>query len=155
MESKLKAARLVTVAGGAVIMANGSVDAILEQVFAGEAVGTLFLPQGQEVSSRKRWFGLTVRPKGVLFLDSGACQAVLSGKSLLPVGVTAVAGEFGKGAVVSLRDPDGKEIARGLSNYSADVAERIRGLQSDRILTILGGVPYAELVHRDNLVVVT
>lgn len=152
MESKLRAARLVTVAGEAVIMANGSLDGILDRVFAAEPVGTLFLPHGEGVSSRKRWFGLTVRPKGVLHLDAGARQAVLDGKSLLPVGVTAVEGEFRKGDVVSICDPAGAEIARGLSNYPSAAVERIRGLQTDRIVSVLGGVPYPELVHRDNLV---
>lgn len=152
MESKLRAARLVTVAGEAVIMANGSLDGILDRVFAGEPVGTLFLPHGEGVSSRKRWFGLTVRPKGVLRLDAGARQAVLDGKSLLPVGVTAVEGDFRKGDVVSICDPSGAEIARGLTNYAAIAAERIRGLQTDRVTAVLGGVPYPELVHRDNLV---
>ena len=154
MESKLKAARLVTVAGEAVIMANGSLDGILDRVFAAEPVGTLFLPHGEDVPSRKRWFGLTVRPKGVLLLDAGAQQAVLAGKSLLPIGVTAVAGDFGKGDVVSLRDPEGREVARGLSNYSSADAERIRGLHTERIAVVLGSVPYPELVHRDNLVVI-
>jgi glutamate 5-kinase len=153
MESKLKAARLVTVAGEAVIMANGGLDGILDRVFAGEPVGTLFLPHGEDVPSRKRWFGLTVRPKGVFLLDAGAKQAVLAGKSLLPIGVTAVAGEFGKGDVVSIRDAEGKEVARGLSNYSAAEAERIRGLHTERIAAVLGSVPYPELVHRDNLVI--
>jgi len=153
MESKLKAARLATAAGEAVVMANGSLDGILDRVFAGEPVGTLFLPHGEDVPSRKRWFGFTARPKGVLHLDAGARQAVLDGKSLLPVGVTAVEGEFGKGDVVSLSAPDGAEVARGLSNYSALDAERIRGLQTDKIADVLGSVPYSELVHRDNLFV--
>ncbi len=153
MESKLKAARLVTASGEAVIMANGSLDGILDRVFAGEPVGTLFLPHGQEVSSRKRWFGFTVRPKGILRLDPGARQAVLDGKSLLPIGVTAVEGEFGKGDVVSILDPEGVEVARGLSNYSSAAAERVRGQHTDRIAAILGSVPYPELVHRDNLVI--
>ncbi len=96
---------------------------------------------------------MTVRPKGVFLLDPGAKQAVLAGKSLLPVGVTAVAGEFGKGDVVSIRDAEGGEVARGLSNYSAADAERIRGLHTERIATVLGSVPYPELVHRDNLVI--
>lgn len=152
MESKLKAARLATAAGEAVIMANGAQDGILDRVFAGEPVGTLFLPHGQDVPSRKRWFGFTARPKGVFRLDAGARQAVLEGKSLLPIGVTAVEGEFGKGAVVSITDPEGVEIARGLSNYSSADAQRIRGLHTERIVAVLGGVPYPELVHRDNLV---
>ncbi|MBY0456884.1 MAG: glutamate 5-kinase [Gemmataceae bacterium] len=152
MGSKLKAARLVTVAGEAVIMANGSLDGILDRVFAGEPVGTLFLPHGDGVPSRKRWFGLTVRPKGVFRLDPGARQAVLDGKSLLPIGVTAVEGEFGKGDVISICDPTGMEIARGLSNYSSAVAGKIRGLRTEGIAEVLGGVPYPELVHRDNMV---
>jgi glutamate 5-kinase len=154
MESKLKAARLVTASGEAVIMANGSLDGILDRAFAGEPVGTLFLPHGQDVPSRKRWFGFTVRPKGILRLDAGARQAVLDGKSLLPIGVTAVEGEFGKGDVVSLLDPEGVEVARGLSNYASATAARIRGLHSERIAALLGSVPYPELVHRDNLVIV-
>ncbi|MDY3555485.1 glutamate 5-kinase [Gemmata sp. JC717] len=152
MTSKLKAARLVTVAGEAVIMANGSLDGILDRVFAGEPVGTLFLPHGEGVSSRKRWFGLTVRPKGVFQLDAGARQAVLEGRSLLPVGVTAVEGEFRKGDVVSICDAAGAEMARGLTNYPSVAVERIRGLQTERIAAVLGTVPYPELVHRDNLV---
>ena len=153
MESKLKAARLVTVAGEAVIMANGSLDGILDRVFAAEPVGTLFLPHGQDVPSRKRWFGLTVRPKGTLRLDAGARQAVLDGKSLLPIGVTAVEGEFGKGDVVSLLAPDGVEVARGLSNYASTTAVKLCGLHTERLAAVLGTVPYPELVHRDNLVV--
>ncbi|AWM38235.1 Glutamate 5-kinase [Gemmata obscuriglobus] len=152
MTSKLKAARLVTVAGEAVIMANGSLDGILDRVFGGEPVGTLFLPHGEGVSSRKRWFGLTVRPKGVFHLDAGARQAVLEGRSLLPVGVIAVEGEFRKGDVVSICDAAGAEMARGLTNYPSVAVERIRGLQTERIAAVLGTVPYPELVHRDNLV---
>jgi glutamate 5-kinase len=144
---------LVTVAGEAVIMANGSLDGILDRVFAAEAVGTLFLPHGEDVSSRKRWVGFTARPKGTLRLDAGASQAVLDGKSLVPIGVTAVEGDFGKGDVVSIRDQNNVEIARGLSNYTSTTALKIRGLHTDRIAWVLETVPYPELVHRDNLVV--
>jgi glutamate 5-kinase len=153
MTSKLKAARLVTAAGEAVIMANGSRDGILDQIFAAEAVGTLFLPHGQDVPSRKRWLGFTARPKGVVRLDAGARQAVLEGKSLLPIGVTAIEGEFGKGDVVSLRDAHDVEIGRGLINYSVADAQKIRGLRTEAIAAVLGSVPYAELVHRDNLLI--
>jgi glutamate 5-kinase len=133
-------------------MANGSLDGILDRVFAAQPVGTLFLPHGEAVPLRKRWLGLTVRPKGVLRLDPGARQAVLEGKSLLPIGVAAVEGEFRKGDVVSICDSTGAEIARGLSNYSSGSAERIRGLNSEKIAALLGSVPYPELIHRDNLV---
>ena len=154
MRSKLRAARLATAAGEAVIMANGSVPGILDRIFAGERLGTLFLPHGEGVPAWKRWLGFTAQPRGVLRLDDGARRAVAhQGKSLLPVGVVAVEGSFHKGDVVALCDLEGAEFARGLTNYSAAEVERIRGLQTDQIRELLGKVPYAELVHRDNLVV--
>ena len=154
MRSKLRAARLATAAGEAVVMANGSVPGILDAVFAGEPVGTLFLPHGEGVPAWKRWLGFTARPQGVIRVDDGARRAVQQqGKSLLPVGVVAIEGSFGKGDVVALCDKDGAEFARGLVNYSAADAERIRGLQTDQIQRAVGKVPYVELVHRDNLVV--
>jgi glutamate 5-kinase len=155
MRSKLRAARLATAAGGAVIMANGSIDGVLDAVFAGEPVGTLFLPHGESLSARRRWLGLTARPKGSLRLDDGARKAVeQGGRSLLPVGVLGVNGTFGKGDVVSICDRDGIEFARGLTNYSSADAERIRGLGTEQIEQTIGKVPYVEMVHRDNLAVV-
>ena len=155
MRSKLRAARLATAAGESVIMANGSLDGILDRVFAAEPVGTLFLPHGEDVPAWKRWLGFTARPRGTLQIDAGAKRAVVDqGKSLLPVGVRAVEGEFGKGDVVSICDESGAEIARGLCNYSAEDAQRLRGLPTENIASLLGDVPYPELVHRDNLVVV-
>jgi glutamate 5-kinase len=155
MKSKLRAARLATAAGEAVIMANGSIDGVLDRVFAAEPVGTLFLPHGKNVPAWKRWLGFTARPKGALRIDAGAKRALVEqGKSLLAVGVVAIEGTFGKGDVVSIFDEDGEEIARGLCNYSSEDASRLRGKQTDQIATVLGGVPYPELVHRDNLVLV-
>jgi glutamate 5-kinase len=154
MRSKLRAARLATAAGEAVIMANGSVPSILDRVFAGEPIGTLFLPHGEGVPAWKRWLGFTARPQGTLTVDDGAHRAVAKqGKSLLPVGVISVEGSFGKGDVVSLCNKDGVEFARGLTNYSAGDAERIRGMQTEQIVQTIGKLPYVELVHRDNLVV--
>jgi glutamate 5-kinase len=155
MRSKLRAARLATAAGECVIIANGSTLGVLDQIANCEPVGTLFLPHGGTVPAWKRWLGYTARPKGRLKLDAGACNAVVKlGKSLLPVGVVAVSGAFGKGDVVALCDVTGVEVARGLTNYSAADVEKIRGLSSDRIAEALGTAPYAELIHRDNLVVV-
>ena len=155
MRSKLKAARLATAAGGSVIMANGSRNGVLDAILAGEAVGTLFLPHGEGLSARRRWLGFTARPRGAFRLDAGARKAVeQSGKSLLPVGVLAVEGAFGKGEVVSLCDAEGVEFARGLSNYSSADAERIRGLATDQIERAVGKLPYVEMIHRDNLAVV-
>jgi glutamate 5-kinase len=154
MRSKLRAARIAAAAGGAVVMANGSVDGILDRVFAGEPVGTLFLPHGEAMPAWKRWLGYTARPRGTLIVDAGACKAVVGrGASLLPVGVRAVKGEFGKGDVVSVCDADGHEIGRGLVNYSSADAIKIAGLSHDQIAAELGKLPYAEMIHRDNLVV--
>src|SRR5262245_16270991 len=153
MKSKLRAARLATAAGEAVIIANGAVDGVLDRVFACEPVGTLFLPHGEDVPSRKRWLGFTARPKGTIHIDAGARRAVLEGKSLLPIGVTAVEGDFGKGDVVSICAAEGGEVARGLTNYPATVAQRLSGLNTERISALLGSVPYPELVHRDNLMI--
>jgi glutamate 5-kinase len=136
-------------------MANGSVDGILDQIFAGEPVGTLFLPHGQDVPSWKRWLGYTARPTGKLTLDAGARRAVVEqGKSLLAVGVCASEGDFRKGDVVAVCDESGIEFARGLINYSAADTEQIRGLTTEQIAARIGTVPYQELIHRDNLVVI-
>jgi glutamate 5-kinase len=154
MRSKLRAARLATAAGGAVVMANGSTDGILDAVFNAEPVGTLFLPHGGPVPAWKRWLGFTARPQGKLQVDAGARRAIVEqGKSLLPVGVRGVEGMFGKGDVVSIYDGEGQEIARGLTNYSAQDVARIMGLTTEQIVHVLEKVPYIELVHRDNLVI--
>lgn len=156
MRSKLRAARLATAAGESVIMANGSIDGILDQVFAGEPIGTLFLPHGQDVPAWKRWLGFTARVRGTLRVDAGAKRALIEqGKSLLPVGVIALEGEFGKGDVVSICDEAGNEIARGLCNYSSEDASGLLGKNTEQIVNLLGSVSYPELVHRDNLVVVS
>jgi glutamate 5-kinase len=155
MRSKIRAARMVTAAGESVIMANGTRPGILEAILRGELVGTLFLPHGASVPAWKRWLGYTARPKGRLVVDAGARQAVQQkGRSLLPIGVVEVQGAFGKGDVVSLCGPDGAEFARGLTNYSAADAGKIAGLRSEQIAQTLGSVPYEEVVHRDNLVVI-
>ena len=155
MKSKLRAARLVTTAGESVIMANGSIAGILDRIFAAETTGTLFLPHGDDVPARERWLGYTARPRGKIRVDDGARQAIEKhGKSLLPIGVTIVEGSFGKGDVVAICDIQGVEFARGLTNYSSLDAERLRGLNTEQITRVVGKLPYVELVHRDNLVVV-
>jgi glutamate 5-kinase len=140
MRSKLRAARLVTASGESVIMANGLTPDVLDRIFAADPVGTLFLPHGGTLSARKRWIGTTARPRGKLVTDAGARTAV-------------VTGHFGKGDVVDLCDPSGAEYARGLCNYSAADAGKICGLRTDQIAAVLGAIPYEEMVHRDNLVV--
>jgi glutamate 5-kinase len=155
MRSKLRAARLATAAGESVIMANGNIPDMLDQILAGEPVGTLFLPHNRSIPAWKRWLGYTARPRGKLIVDAGARQAVeKGGRSLLPIGVVRLSGTFSKGDVVALSDPEGVEFARGLSNYSAADVERIRGLRTEQVTEVLGALPYEEVVHRDNLVVV-
>jgi glutamate 5-kinase len=155
MRSKLRAARLATAAGESVIMANGATPGTLDELFAGQPVGTLFLPHGTSIPAWKRWLGFTARPKGRLLVDAGAQRAILEkGRSLLPIGVVQADGEFHKGDVVAICDLQGAEIARGLTNYSAADAKRLLGLRSEQIADALGSVPYVEMVHRDNLVVI-
>jgi glutamate 5-kinase len=155
MYSKLRAARLATAAGESVIIANGARPGILDAILAAESVGTLFLPHRGSVPAWKRWLGYTARPKGRLVVDAGARRAVEDkGRSLLPIGVVGVSGSFGKGDVVALYDTNGNEFARGLTNYAASDALRICGLRTEQIGEVLGRLPYEEVIHRDNLVVI-
>ena len=156
MASKLEAVRLCTSAGENVVIASGRDSEVLPKIVAGAVVGTLFLAQGQSLAARKRWIGLTVKPRGMLQLDAGAQEAIQrKGRSLLAAGIVAVDGRFAKGDVVGLRSPDGTEIARGLTNYGHEDLARIKGLRTSQIADVLGECPYEEVVHRDNMVVTT
>ena len=120
MTSKLQAIRTATAVGESVILANGTTPGILDQILAGEEVGTLFLAKGRSLPAWKRWIGYSVPPGGRFVLDAGACRAVCeNGRSLLAIGITAVEGRFDKGAIVSLVDAAGHELGRGLTNFSA------------------------------------
>lgn len=156
MRSKLRAARLVTISGEAVIMASGARAGVLDAIFQGEPIGTLFLPHDTTLPAWKRWLGYTARPRGRLVVNDGARRAIeYQGKSLLPVGIIQVEGSFGKGDVISICDAKGEEFARGLTNYAATTAERVCGLRTEQIREVLGLLPYEEAVHRDNLTVVS
>jgi glutamate 5-kinase len=123
---------------------------------AGEDVGTLFLARGEDVPAWKRWIGYTVAPRGRLHLDAGAARAVReNGKSLLAIGITRIEGDFDEGELVAILDDQGREFARGLTNYDAATARRIAGKRSSEIEATLGGLPYGSVVHRDNLAVTT
>ena len=153
MASKLEAARLATAGGESVIIANGRKPGVLADIIAGRRVGTLFTAQGQTVAARKRWIGYTIQPRGQLILDAGACRAVEEqGRSLLPIGVVDVVGDFNKGDVVTICDAGHREFARGLSNYDAQEVGLIKQRRSDQIEAALGHRPYDEVIHRDNLV---
>ncbi len=154
MASKLEAARLVVSAGENVVIANGRRPNVLLDILGGQCVGTLVLPQGPAVASRKRWIGLTAQPYGKLMLDAGAQQAIVQqGRSLLAIGVRRVEGIFQKGDVVSLCREEGVEFARGLTNYGSEELRRIAGRTTGDIVAVLGHCPYDEVIHRDNLVI--
>lgn len=154
MKSKLASARLATSAGESVWIANGKRRDVLRLILSGEKLGTLLPARGESVASWKRWIGYTARPRGTYVVDAGARTAVVEKrKSLLPVGVVAVHGDFVSGDVVSVEDAAGQAFARGLTNYSADEARRIMGKSTEKRAEALPGASYDEIIHRDNLVV--
>ena len=155
MLSKLQAASIATHAGESVILANGRRPNVLVDLMAGEPLGTLIPGQGGRLAERKRWIGSAAMPIGALTLDAGAVRAVTErGKSLLPIGITAVTGVFDKGDLVSLIDEAGVEVARGLTNYDSIDVAKILGQPSDSIETILGRSPYSVVVHRNVMALV-
>jgi glutamate 5-kinase len=154
MASKLSAAKKAGAAGLPTLIANGLTPGILGTIFAGETVGTLFLPQEQKLTSRQYWLAYNVTPKGAILVDPGARKALVQRhKSLLPAGILEVFGGFRKGDAVHLMGADGKPFAVGLTNYSAREIGRIKGRQSQEIAQTLGQKGYEEVVHRDNLVI--
>jgi len=154
MTSKLQAARAVTQAGEVAIIANSRMPKVLLRLLAGERVGTLFLPARRKMPSRQRWIGQVARCAGRLVVDDGAAKALKEqGKSLLPSGVTAVGGKFPKGSTVIVVDSSGRQIARGLTNYSSEQIEKIKGLKTSQIARALGDKPYDEVIHRNNMTV--
>ena len=155
MRSKLEAARMVTQSGGSVVIASGRNPEPLTRILAGEQVGTLFLARGQTQAARKRWIGGAARPRGRYVVDEGARRALETGsKSLLAIGIVDILGDFEKGDVVGIQDTTGQEFARGLTNYNTAIARQIRGLRTDQLHQSLGVVPYDEVIHRDNLVLI-
>lgn len=156
MASKLTTAKFVTHSGQCAAIAWGREPDVLVRMARGESLGTLFLPQSKSLGSRKRWIGFSAQPAGSIVVDDGAAQAMKAGgRSLLAIGIADVHGDFGKGDIVSVHNRQALEIARGLSNYSAAQIKMIRGCRSDRIEQILGQCPYEEVIHRDNLTVVS
>jgi glutamate 5-kinase len=154
MTTKIQAAELATRSGTEVVVAFGEEPDVLLRLVAGETLGTRFLPTASSVESRKRWI-LAEAPSGVVHMDAGAVQALVSkGKSLLPVGVTGVDGQFERGQTVRLLAPDGLEIARGIINYDATSLIAIMGRQSCEIPAILGYQYGPTVVHRDDMVLV-
>lgn len=151
MATKVAAARIAVEAGCAMCVASGHVENPLQAVVSG-ARSTWFLPTTTPRAARKQWIAGALQPAGKVAVDAGAVAALARGKSLLPAGVLAVAGRFERGDAVSILDPEGREIARGLAAYSAADALRIRGRKSADIESLVGFRGREELVHRDDLV---
>ncbi|TVS11278.1 MAG: glutamate 5-kinase [Gammaproteobacteria bacterium] len=155
MVTKLRAARLAARSGACTLIADGREAGIIGRLAAGGSEGTLLLPETERLAARKRWIAGQLQTRGTLVVDAGAAAALRDhGRSLLPVGVRSVEGAFVRGEVVVCRDESGREIARGLVNYSAAEARRISGRTSAEIASLLGFAGEPELVHRDNLVLV-
>lgn len=151
MVTKLEAADLARRSGTAVIIANGSTPDVLPRIARGEAIGTRFTPTVTAVESRKRYI-LSGGEDGRLTVDAGAARALHKGRSLLPVGLLAVSGSFGRGATVRVYDPDTRETARGIVSYNANDCRQLCGRQSKDIETVLGYFYGEEIIHRNNLV---
>ncbi len=150
MKTKLLAAKTAVAGGCAMAIAAGSVDRPLAALAAG-APCTWFLPAGDPQVARKRWIG-AMKDRGSVSVDAGAARALAQGKSLLPAGVTAVSGSFGRGDPVVMLGPDGVSLGKGLVRYTADEARAIMGHRSDEIAAILGYPGRAALIHRDDMV---
>ncbi len=154
MITKIEAARLATACGIAVIVADGRERDIILRLAGGERLGTLFLPETSKLESRKRWMlsGLCVR--GRLVVDAGAALALVKQKrSLLAAGIKEAGGDFERGDIVDICDPEGIRIGSGIVNYSSKDIEAIKGSRSDRIAALLGYDYGSEVIHRNNLVV--
>jgi glutamate 5-kinase len=151
MVTKLVAARIAVAAGTHMVITSGKVLNPLAALGRGEG-GSWFLASSDPVAARKRWIAGSLEPKGALVVDAGAAAALLTGKSLLPAGVTRIEGSFERGDAVAIRDGEGVELGRGLAAYDHTQAADIIGRKSGEIGAILGYEGRAELVHRDDMV---
>ncbi len=154
MRSKLLTAKKVAAYGVPMVIVNGKRAGILQRLFEGEEVGTLFLPRQERQESRKHWIAYTVSTKGRIVIDDGGREALVNkGKSLLPGGIIKVEGNFKIGDCVTCVDRHGNAFARGLVKYSSSDLERIQGLKTAQIASVLGHKDYDEVIHRDDLVI--
>ena len=153
MLTKILAAKRAARSGAHTVIASGREPSVLVRLAAGESIGTELLATTMSIAARKQWIADHLQVRGRLELDAGAARALRNeGKSLLPIGVHELTGEFERGEVVSCFDPEGREIARGLVNYSAADTRRILRTPSSEIEAKLGYIDEPELIHRDNLV---
>lgn len=155
MATKVSAAKLASHSGVSTLIAAGNEKNVIQRLFSGEALGTLLYAEQTPVAARKQWLAGHLQIHGKLILDDGAVKKLCdSGSSLLAVGVSDVQGEFNRGEMVSCVSSGGEEVARGLVNYSSIEIDKIKGHGSEKIDALLGYVDDAELIHRDNLVLI-
>jgi glutamate 5-kinase len=153
MLTKILAAKRAATSGAHTVIAWGREDDVLTRLANGETIGTQLTAQTAQLTARKQWMADHLQTAGSVALDAGAVQKLTAeGKSLLPIGVTEVAGDFGRGDVITCTDAAGRPVARGITNYSSSEARRIMRHPSSEILAILGFEEEPELIHRDNLV---
>lgn len=152
MITKVRAAQRAARSGAHTLIVSGREQDGLLSGAHGDVIGTLLYATESPLSARKQWLADHLQLAGGLVLDEGAIKALMTGRSLLPVGVKAVEGEFERGAAVACRRADGREIARGLINYSSSETRRIAGHATGEVETLLGYLDEEELIHRDNLV---
>lgn len=154
MKSKLEACRIAMNSGVCCIVADGRKKNILSRILAGEDTGTFFVPRKNRLQARKRWIAYNTKPAGKIIVDDGAKEALLKkDKSLLACGIRSVEGKFEYGDTVVIAGSDGREFARGLCNYSAEDANKIKGMSTKDAEKVIEKGFYQEVVHRDNLVI--
>lgn len=154
MITKIEAAKIALGAGCNMVIASGHAPHPLKRIMDGERV-TWFTASASPLQSRKRWIAGSLQPVGRLVIDDGARGALLKGKSLLPAGVKDIIGLFGRGDTVSIVAQDGLEVARGMVAYDSGDAQKIKGLKSAEIIRVLGAAGRDEIIHRDDLVMMT
>jgi glutamate 5-kinase len=154
MITKVQAAKKTMSFGIPTLVVNGLDEKVIEKIFAAKEVGTLFWSGKGKIRDRKHWIAHTLKSAGTLTLDEGARKALMErGKSLLPAGLLEVQGNFEFGAALALLDESGKEIGRGLVNYNSRDLESIKGLKTPAVRSLMGKSFYAEVIHRDDLVI--
>ncbi|MEG1345717.1 MAG: glutamate 5-kinase [Acidaminococcaceae bacterium] len=155
MATKIQAAKAATSSGIHLVIAAGEEKYAIERILKGEDLGTLFVSRENRLQFRKRWLAFGARIVGQIVIDSGCAQAVqrAGGCSILPAGILAVSGEFEAGNTISVVAEAGQELARGLTNYSSEELQAIKGTKTSQIEELIGHKQFDEVIHRDNLVI--
>jgi glutamate 5-kinase len=153
MITKLSAANIVNSFGISMIIAKGDEEEILKRIVSFEDVGTLFIKNKNSINSRTQWIGFNSKVEGNVTIDEGAKEAILNNNSLLPIGVKSVEGEFRRGQTIGIMDEEGIEIARGVTSFGSESLLKIIGLNSDKIIEILGYKDTDNVVHINNMMI--